>query len=176
MDTAMQELMKSKELKLTIGYRAHALWRRFPRTLEQEDIEQELWIAVIRAMNKQRNISDPVKVARDAVYSQYGTFLHAYSILKLEFYESISSIGSTVMSESDTVELSVENQDLLDSLCRMLKQKSRDSQQFKHAYHWVRLSRDGLTTRECTAAIGISKAMMYRIINNFVIPTARTLL
>jgi hypothetical protein len=178
MTAVINEAIKDTYLQNYIGYHAHKVAQKFPNSMDHEDVKQELWEAIIKAMNKYDGSKTPSDTARSAVFSKYGHMIDG-RMKKLPFneklihYDQIQTQQFTNQNQHTQYEIPsydssyelVEANDTLDKIDNSLKVEANKAKQYSIALNWFRLMRKGYNTIDSAHELSVSVDYLYVIQN-----------
>lgn len=183
MTDTMQGVLSDSYLRNYVGYYAHKVARRFPNSMDKEDVEQDLWEAIIRAMKRYDGTVSPSEHARLAVFSKYGSMINK-RLKKLPFNEKMFRYDQTpthlsnhytedhisyftgedpIFSSTDLSYLLIEERDVLERIGKELRAKAEEGRSYILTYQWFQAMQEGLTVSESAARLGVSENYLYQI-------------
>jgi len=179
MTAVLNEVMTDGYLKNYVGYHAYKVARRFPNSMDREDAEQEIWEAIIKAMNKYDGRKTPVETARSAAFSKYGHMIDG-RLRKLPFNEKMAHYDQYAhpqeFADHDPCYELVEANITLDRIEEILSteanrprqyrtalKKANSPKLYRTALDWFRLMRKGYSAQESADELSIPVDYLYVI-------------
>ena len=188
MPTNIQEIIDNEYVQSMVINRAYILSQKFHKSLDFEDAKQNIWEAVIKAVNRYNGMGELLYHVLTNIRYYYGNFVRHPEANRLEWYESEISYDfrgeidesfvnegnyDSFMGEIDESFEKVEANILLDNIEKTLKKESEKSVAYKLALDWFKLLRKDYTTKEASESLNVSvnylNIIKYRILKNLVI-------
>lgn len=166
----MQMCLDHEELNKYVYHYAGKLKRLFPRLLEFEDAESELWLAIFKAISSRYNPDIALFLfAKRAVFSKYGSMIRWRSNAGRYMNEWVHSEDTVHFSRNyDSGYNEVDATFTLDQIEKDLKERTEVSQQYHLAVTIFQLLRKGNTVRQCCRVLKISDRQGYKIYNEII--------
>lgn len=155
MNSLIDECLSDKDLHGFIHHYARRIAGSLHWTYDIEDGKQELWTAVISAVQHydySRPLSD---FARSAVYSRYGNIQKLGQGKSATMYHEAQRCECDIGMSEDFTELA-DAKITLDSIEADLKTESNTSKQWKIALQSIQFIQDGYNQKEISELIGVS--------------------
>lgn len=159
MSNNIKEIIDHPLVRNVVAFRACQITRRFPKTYDFEDAKQELWEAVVKAVQKYDGTGEIVQYVTTEVYRKYGNFINQLEYKRAAWYESQTGFLDYPV-EDDSFE-KVNANCLLDQIESTLEKESKKSKQYQIALDWFKLLRKDVTIKEASKSLNISESYFY---------------
>jgi len=163
----MQKCVDDEEVQKYVHHFGVKLHGIYPKLLEVEDAENELWLSVFRAVRERYEPEKPlILFAKRAVFSRYGSmFKPQKNNARLLNEHAISDTDAPYNDPSYNI---IDAEFTLDQIEKDLRKHAATSRQYLLAMRTLKLLRRGVTIKECWQTLWISQKygekLLYHII------------
>jgi len=166
-----QDLMtvctNSTDVQKYIQHFGRKINRVYPRLLDREDAENELWVAVFRAIRERfKPHMRLIPFAMNAVFSQYGSMIKRRGNVTRLMNERVDTDVEVTQIDRSYEEIEVNF--TLDQIEHDLMMRAKAGRQYRYAFRTFGMLRNGATIRECCEKLEISKQYGYKLFHEII--------
>jgi AraC-like DNA-binding protein len=167
----MQKCVESEDIQKYIHHFGVKIHNVYPILLDIEDAQNELWLAVFRAINERyREEKSLIIFAKRAVFSRYGTMIKndGNAARTMNEIAGKNLFYSNKLTSHHSFCDRVETEFTLDQIEKDLNERASSSRQYRYAVKMMVLLRKGATFKDCCQRLHISKTYVYTIFHEII--------